>query len=46
VASVPGSVVGGLKVNTDGLISATTSLLTVLIVFDSWQTLGFWRWLP
>jgi hypothetical protein len=36
-------VVGGLKVNADGLISATISLLTVLIVFDGWQTLGFWQ---
>jgi hypothetical protein len=42
-SSIPGSVVGAVRTNANGLISTTIALLTVLIVFDGWQTLGFWQ---
>jgi hypothetical protein len=43
VDSLPGSVVETVRFNADGLISTTIAMLTVLIVFDGWQTLGFWQ---
>jgi hypothetical protein len=36
------AMVGSLKIRMDRLINTTITLMTVLIVYDGWETLRFW----
>jgi hypothetical protein len=35
--------IGGLKIRVDRMIYTTITLLTVLIIYDGWEQLRFWR---